>query len=447
MPKQLVDTTREQALKILRKTESAFSFPKLLIASQDEASQSERARSLVYQLVMGTLRYRETLDWCINRVSTTPVNELSSWIRNILRLGLYQILYLDRIPKSAAVNESVNLAKKYGHRGTAGLVNAVLRNSHREELLQAIEALREDRAADISVKYSHPLWIVEMLIADWGRERTLRILKGNNAIPPITARTNTLRIDRKRLLEKLEEEGVHASPIPLSEEAIELVPNGSPWKLKAYKEGLFYLQDVSSMFASYCMEPEPGQVVLDTCAAPGGKSTHLAALMQNQGKLYALDVHDHRITLIKENAARLGVRILEVQKKDATEELASAFPDMDRVLTDVPCSGLGVVRRRIDLKWRLRPQQLTGLAELQSAILERASACVRPGGLLVYCTCTLLKRENEQMVNQFLERHSQFHVEQVPQPLEKYRTDDGFVQILPGDEDMDGFFIARLRRI
>jgi 16S rRNA (cytosine967-C5)-methyltransferase len=448
MPKQLVDPTREQALKILRKTETALSFPKLLMTSQEESATARRARALVYQLVMGTLRYRATLDWALDRKSSAPVTELSSWIRNILRMGLYQILFLDRIPKSAAVDESVKLAKKYGHAGTAGLVNAVLRNSHREELLQAIEDMPEDNPADLAVKYSHPQWMVETLLADWGMEQTIRILKNNNVIPPVTGRVNTILTERERLLAELQEQGVHVSALPLAVEAVEFAGDGSPQNSAAYEKGLFYLQDVSSMLAAHCIDAQPGQRVLDACAGPGGKATHMAALMRNEGEIYALDAHAHRVALIEENARRLGARIIQARRQDATEDLTAAYGGVDRALTDVPCSGLGVIRRRIDLKWRLRPQQVDELARLQSAILERAAECVRPGGLLVYCTCTITRKENAGLVKQFLQRHTLFRVAPVaPAVPEKYVDDEGFAQILPGDDNMDGFFIARLKRL
>lgn len=448
MPRQDVDPSREQALQILRKTETAFSFPKLLLAAQEETAASQRSRAFVYQLVMGTLRYRATLDWALSRASTTPPGDLTSWIRNILRMGLYQILYLDRVPKSAAVDESVKLAKKYGHAGTAGLVNAVLRNLHRSEVLDAVASLPENAPANLSVKYSHPPWIVETLIADRGMEQAIRILKGNNEIPPVSARVNGLRTDRRDLMERLHRAEVRVSASPLHDEALEFAADGSPARLAEHDEGLFYLQDVSSMFVPYCLEPEPGQTVLDACAGPGGKATHLAALMHNRGRIHALDIHDHRIRLIERNARRLGAEIIDVRKRDAAADLLEDFPDMDRVLVDAPCSGLGVIRRRVDLKWRLRPQQIEELVRLQSGILDRTAECVRPGGVLVYCTCTVNKRENEGIVREFLLRHERFRAApSIPRPLEKYLTDEGFVQIMPGDDGMDGFFIARLRRL
>jgi 16S rRNA (cytosine967-C5)-methyltransferase len=448
MPRQKVDPSRENALKALRRTETALSFPKLLFGQPVELTiEQERDRAFIYQIVMGTLRHRGALDWALEKLRGAPLDELTPWIRNILRMGLYQILYLDRVPKSAAVDESVKLAKKYGHRGTAGLVNAVLRNAQREALLNSVASLGEQSPDDISVKYSHPVWMVELLIEEFGRDAAIEILKNNNLVPPLTARANMLLTTREALVEKLKEEGVRADPLPYPDEAVALEGVSSPQALEAHRSGLLYFQDPSSMLAAHCLEVEPGMQALDVCAAPGGKATHLAALMENKGKIHALDVHEHRVALIEENARRMGASIIEARRVDADVELAAQFGSMDRVIVDVPCSGLGVVRRRLDLKWRLQPDRIEKLARLQSDILERAAECVRPGGLLLYCTCTLTRRENSGVVTDFLSRRTDFK----PYPahsarLKKYSTEDGFIQILPGDDNMDGFFIARLKR-
>ncbi|RJP64702.1 MAG: 16S rRNA (cytosine(967)-C(5))-methyltransferase RsmB [Candidatus Abyssobacteria bacterium SURF_17] len=449
MPRQKVDPSREQALKILRRTETSLSFPKLLLECPDERTdEAVRDRAFTYQLVMGTLRHRGTIDWALGRLYDHSLDDLTPWIRNILRMGLFQILFLDRVPQSAAVDESVKLAKKYGHAGTAGLVNAVLRNAKREALLTDIDSLAEDCVENIAAKYSHPQWLVELLLDDFSKETVIRILKNNNAAPPLTARVNTLKTTREELLKELEREGVRAVPVPSSDEAIELLSGANPAALPAHKRGLFYLQDVSSMLAARCLEPKPGHKVLDVCAGPGGKTAHIAALMENRGRLFALDVHGHRIALINENAKRLGITIIEARKQDATGNLAADYGGMDRVIADVPCSGLGVIRRRIDLKWRLRPQRIDSLTGLQANLLERAAECVGEGGILLYCTCTVTRRENADVVAAFLKRHPEF----VPSPewppqLRRYAGSEGFVQILPGDENMDGFFIARLRRL
>ena len=449
MPRPKVDPAREQALQILHRTETSLSFPKLLIEySVERAVSTERDKALTYQLVIGTLRHRGTLDWALRKLCKTPLEDLTPWIRNILRMGLYQILFLDRIPKSAAVDESVKLAKRYGHAGTAGLVNAVLRNAKRDQLLHSIQSLGEDAIPDIAAKYSHPEWLAELLLNDWGKEKAIETMKHNNAIPPLTARVNTLRATRDALLQEFETEGIQARPLPHTDETIELISVSAPWKLDAHKRGLFYLQDPSSMLAAHCLAAQPGEKVLDVCAGPGGKATHSAALMNNAGEIYALDVYDHRIKLIEENARRLGATIIETHKQDATADLKSRYGEMDRVVADVPCSGLGVIRRRVDLKWRLRPEQIDELVRLQSAILDSAAECVRRGGILLYCTCTVTRRENSEMVKDFLHHHPEFTIDaSPPKQLEKYLSEEGSVQIMPGDDDMDGFFIARLRRL
>jgi 16S rRNA (cytosine967-C5)-methyltransferase len=454
MARQRVDIPRELALKVLRRTETSLSFPKLLLDQSEARSalMEQRSKAFTYELVMGTLRRRGTLDWAIGTVCGTPIDKLTPWIRNILRIGMYQILYLGGVPKSAAVDESVKLAKKYGHAGTVGLVNAVLRNSNKEKIFAALEAMDEDQSAGIAIKYSHPAWIVEQLREDWGLEAALKIMTGNNIIAPLVARVNTLRATREELLEELARAEVSASPLAHAPEAVVLEGVSSPPKLNAHKNGRLYFQDTSSMLAAHCLDVEPGMKVLDTCAGPGGKSTHLAALMNNEGVVYALDLHEHRVELIDENAQRLGVKIVEARLGDATKDLAQAYAGMDRVLVDAPCSGLGVARRRVDLKWRLRPERIEEVAQLQTAILERAAACVKSGGILVYSTCTVTRRENDMVVDKFLRAHPEFKIdaglpETAPKIMKSFATEEGFVRIFPGDEGMDGFFIARLRRM
>ncbi|GAB4341456.1 MAG: 16S rRNA (cytosine(967)-C(5))-methyltransferase RsmB [Candidatus Abyssubacteria bacterium] len=447
--KHKVDPIREDALKILRRTESALSFPKILIEySVERMATTARERAFEYQLVMGVLRYRGTLDWALEKLCDSPVEQLTPWIRNILRMGLYQILFLDRIPQSAAVDESVKLAKRYGHRGTAGLVNAVLRNAKKNELLRELQSLDEESFPNLAAKYSHPQWLVELLVNEWGRPRAVEIMKRNNEIPPLTARCNTLCTSRDALLRKLESEGIRAGALPHVPEGIEFPASTTPWRLKAHKRGLFYLQDASSMLAASCLGAEPGQTILDACAGPGGKATHLAALMRNRGKIYALDLYEHRLKLVRDNARRLGVRIIEPRLQDATRDLAREYAGVDAALVDAPCSSLGVIRRRVDLKWRLRHEQIGQLADLQRSILERVAECVRPGGTLLYCTCTITREENTDIVEGFLASHPEFAAEkEFPARVARYTRQDGFVQVLPGQNNMDGFFIARLRRL
>jgi 16S rRNA (cytosine967-C5)-methyltransferase len=449
MPRQKVDPIREDGLKILRRTESALSFPKILIEySVERMAPTARERAFEYQLVIGTLRQRGTLDWALGKLCDIPVEQLTPWIRNILRMGLYQILFLDRVPQSAAVDESVKLAKRYGHRGTAGLVNAVLRNARKEDLLRELNSLDEESVPNLAAKYSHPEWLVELLIAEWGKQRAVEIMRSNNAIPPLTARVNTLRTSRETFLRELDAEGVQAKPLPHVRDGIEFGPSSAPWRLPAHERGLFYLQDASSMLAALCLGAEPGQTILDACSGPGGKAVHLAALMRNKGKIYALDLYEHRLNLVRENASRLGAAIIEPRLQDATLDLSKDYAGVDAAIVDAPCSSLGVIRRRVDLKWRLRPEQIVELARLQRSILGRAAECVRSGGVLLYCTCTITREENAGVVKGFLEGHADFELDRkFPAGIARYLTEDGLVQILPGVENMDGFFIARLRRL
>ncbi len=434
---------------MLHRTETSLSFPKLLVEQSDpQLPFNKRSKAFTYELVMGTLRRRGTLDWALEKACDRPLSDLTPWIRNILRLGLYQILYLGGVPKSAAVDESVKLAKKYGHAGTAGLVNAVLRNSNRKKFLSELDSLEETGAADLAAKHSHPEWMVERLIEDWGRNRAIEIMEADNVIAPLTARANTLRITMDDLVQELVREGINAEPHPHAPEALVLEGVSNPPGLEAYKKGLLYYQDASSMLAARCLDVEPGMNVLDVCAGPGGKSTHLAELMSNTGRVFALDLHEHRVELIKENARRLGADIVDARTGDATKDISGEYCAMDRVIADVPCSGIGVIRRRVDLKWRLKPERIGELARLQSKILEGASACVKPGGILLYCTCTITHEENSGVVNGFLRRHGNFEPDaSLPKEMEKYVTEEGFAQILPGEENMDGFFVARLRRL
>jgi 16S rRNA (cytosine967-C5)-methyltransferase len=327
-------------------------------------------------------------------------------------------------------------------------VNAVLRNSKREEFLNSVESLDDNCLSDIPMKYSHPAWMVELLVEDWGRETAIEILRRNNDIPPLVARVNTLRTTRDMLVRQLDADGIMAAPLPQTGEAVKIhSAQAPPSDIQAHKDGLLYFQDAASMLAVQCLDARPGQEIIDVCAGPGGKATHIAALMENKGKILALDIHDHKVGLVQDNAQRLGVSIIETRKEDATAGLEAYHGKMDRVLADVPCSGIGVIRRRLDLKWRLVPERIDECASIQARILESAAECVRTGGILLYCTCTVTQKENSGTVQDFIRRHPEFKIDpELPPHLEKYRTKQGFVQIMPGSEDMDGFFIARLRR-
>jgi 16S rRNA (cytosine967-C5)-methyltransferase len=399
-------------------------------------------------LTYGVLRWRGRLDWLIRHFSKIPFEKIDSEIVNILRLGFYQILFLSRTPVSAAVNESVELAKRIRGKGGAGFVNAILRSFLRLEDEIPYPNIKEDPALQISAFQSHPLWLVRRWLEEMGEEETLKICVINNQISPLILRANTLKIDRGNLIEKLREKGLSPYPTPFSEEGI-LVSNPPPIsELPFLKEGLYIIQDEASQLVISILDPKPGERILDACASPGGKTTHIAQRMGNEGEVYALDLTMEKLGLIKEMCQRLGIKIVKTIKGDATNSLP--IPEgleFDRVLADVPCSGFGTIRRNPDLKWRRGEEDIRRLSDLQSSILRKLSFYVKKGGILVYSTCTVFHEENEDVVEKFLDEHPEFRLDQIDGVLpEKYYffVQKGYFKTFPPRNHMDGFFVARL---
>ena len=363
------------------------------------------------------------------------------------------MLYLDRIPPDAAVNEAVNIAKKRGHRGVAGMVNGILRNAERNrDSLTIPDHL--PMAKRISLQHSHPEWLVKRWLAQYGEEETVAMCADNNRPPHVSVRVNRLRSERERMLTLLREQGIEAAPSLLSKDGIVILSRGgnlahSDW----YRGGALSIQDESSMVVAAIVDSKPGMRVLDCCAAPGGKTTHIAETMNDEGEVWANDLHEHKQALIQDQARRLGLRSIRTLVSDAAQ-LGERFPaaHFDRILLDAPCSGLGVIRRKPDIKWRKTPEELRGLPDLQLELLKAASSLLRPGGVLVYSTCTVEPDENERVIAKFLEQHAPHFVPDrelpslVPESLHpNIDRETGSVRILPHHYGSDGFFIARLR--
>jgi 16S rRNA (cytosine967-C5)-methyltransferase len=345
----------------------------------------------------------------IRHFSKIPFEKIELETLNILRLGLYQILFLSRTPASAAVNESVELAKRFRGKGGAGFVNAVLRSSIREKDEIPYPKIDEDPALHLSVVQSHPLWLTERWFKEMGVQETLNICTFNNQISPLTLRTNTLKINRKDLIEKLRQKGLSPSPTTYSEEGIVLKDPPPTSELPFIKEGFYIIQDEASQGVTFILGPKQG-TNSDVC--PGSKSTHIAQKMENRGEIYALDLSQGKIDLIEEMCQRLGIRIVKTIKGDATKILlVPQGVKFDRILADVPCSGFGTLRRNPDLKWRRREKEIRRLSELQSSILRNLSAYVRGGGVLLYSTCTVFREENEDVVKKFLGEHPEFQLD------------------------------------
>ena len=408
-------------------------------------------RAFLTELTYGVIRWRERLDWVIRHFSKIPIEKIELETLNILRLGLYQILFLSRTPSSAAVNESVELAKRIRGKGGAGFVNAVLRSAIRQKDEIRYPDIHEDPVLHLSVVQSHPLWLVQRWVRERGVEETLQICMFNNQISPLTLRTNTLKINRENLLEKLKEEELSPIPTVYSEEGIVLQHPPPTSELPFLRKGLAIIQDEASQLVTSILDPKPGEQILDACAAPGGKTTHMAQRMENQGGIYALDLSNAKLDLIEGLCERLGIGIIKTVKGDASKILpVPQGMKFDRILADVPCSGFGTLRRNPDLKWRRGEVDIQRMGELQFSILRNLSMYVEEGGFLIYSTCTVFREENEDVVEKFLEAHPEFQLDRMDNLLpEKSRPliEGSYFKTFPPKGEMDGFFAARLIKL
>ena len=401
-----------------------------------------RDAALATRLCYGVLQHRGMLDFFLEQLLTGKLKDLHPLVRDILHLGLYQIYELDKIPDNAAVNESVLLAKKYcrWQRSAPGLVNGVLRNAVRTK-----GTLKQPTTLEI--RYSHPQILIDLLRGYVGEENLEPMLAANNDTPQTVVQVNTLRITTEELVQKLAQEDVTALPHSWMKDCLVLGSTGDIEHLTSFKEGLFYVQDAASKLAVQCAKIPQGEDVrvLDCCAAPGGKSFAAAIAMGGKGKLRSADIHRHKTTLIQNGADRLGLHNILVREQDATQNHRTWFQKMDVVLCDVPCSGYGIIRKKPDIRYK-DPAEMERLPQLQLQILCEQAEYVKPGGVLMYSTCTLVRRENEAVVEAFLRHHKNFHLEKLELPEVFPENTSGMLRLVPGQYDTDGFFIARLRR-
>ena len=405
-------------------------------------------RGLFAELVFGVLRRQGTLDYILSGLLAQPLARQEPQVLIFLRLGLYQLLYLDRIPESAAVNESVNLAKQILPRAS-GLVNAVLRNYLRHKDSVIFPDPVAAPAASIAARHSHPAWLVKLWFSQIGEAETELLAEASSLQPPLTLRTNTLATTREELLEKFAANGITAAPCRFSPFGLMVEGRHHIPGLPGFREGLFAVQDEASQMAGILLDPQPGERVLDTCAAPGGKATHLAQLMDNRGELLAMDNAGSKLPLIQETAQRLGITIIRTRAADLLQSGAFPADAFDRVLLDAPCSGLGVIRRNPEAKWRVTPEDVTRLAAVQKTMLKNAIRMLKPGGVLLYSTCSTTLEENEAVVRDFLSRHPHCVLENLNEIFPDYRelfTEEGMFRAWPHRHGMDGFFSARIRK-
>lgn len=441
-----MDKAREFAMKILYDVHVNGAYANIaLMKAFQKNSFDDLSRKFITELVYGAVKAGDTLDWIIKKYVNRPLEKIPPYIHEILRLGMYQIFFLDKIPHSAACNEAVELTKKYGHAGLVKFVNAVLRSAVREPERARIND--DDKSIEaIALRFQHPAWMIERFIKEFGYDETVLLCKNNNKSPVLSIRVNTLKITRNDLLNRLKEEAVEAELSSWSDDGILCFSHPALNTWNSLHEGLFQIQDESSMQVSEVLGAKPGEFIIDACSAPGGKATHIATLMKNTGRLLAFDIHEKKIKKIKENATRLGITIIETQCLDARKIGELYFAKADRVLVDVPCSGLGVLSRKPDARWRKNPDEIKKLPDLQSEILHSAANAVKPGGLLVYSTCTILPEENDDVVNSFLRDNTDFKLEKTGELLPLKKRAENTVQFYPQRDFLDGFYIAAMRK-
>ncbi len=439
------DNPREAALRILHDVDTRGMFSdRLLDGAHSRGGWDPRDEALLHELVKGTLRWRGRIDWVLDQIVHIGIEQVQPWVRNVLRLGAYQILFLDRIPDHAAVDEAVKLANQYGHAGTAGLANSVLRRLADEKDSFVIPA--GDDAPSLAAWGSHPLWLVERWLARFGVDATRALMMANNRHIPVGLRVNPLRGTRDELIACLAVEGVTARPAQYSPDLVWIDEHQSPGKLAAFKQGYCTIQDESEALVGRLVGPQPHERLLDLCAAPGGKSTHLAELMGDEGEVWAMERAPERVQSLEAAVARLGVHSIHVVQGDGR---SYAFPmPFDRVLVDAPCSGLGVLGRRADARWRKTPDILTEMPAIQLDLLGAAGLRLRPGGVLVYSVCSFEPEETTELVERFLHTNPAF-VHEDPNDLlpEGLVDENGFMRVLPHIHGCDGAFAARFRKI
>ena len=404
-----------------------------------QAKLEDADRRFATELVNGAVKARGTLDFILGRMVSRPLRKLEPAVYCILHLGLYQIFYLDRIPVSAACNESVNLAKKFSHRGTDKFVNGVLRSTLRQK-----ELLWEIIQKDISLRLCHPQWLVQRWQKQFGTVETEALCRWDNEPASLCLRVNPLMTTRDSFLQDLREMGCEAEVSFWCPDGILITKSpGLPALLQTFPHS-FYVQDESSMLPAMLLQPKAGEEILDMCAAPGGKTTHMAALMENKGRITACDIYPHKLKLIDENAKRLKLDNIKTELQDGTVLREEWIESFDRVLVDAPCSGLGVLRRRAEARWTKTQKGLQEFSALQQVILANASRYVKPGGVLMYSTCTLEEQENGKQTERFLQNHQEW--KQVGFVHPRTRALHKELQLYPQRDGVDGFYLTLLQK-
>ena len=437
---------REIAYKVLLDIEKNKNYSNMAINKHfKDVKMSNQDRGLATEIIYGVIENKYYIDYMIDKLSKVKTNKMEIYVKTLLRMGIYQIMFLNSVSDYAAVNETVNLAKKKNSK-VSGFINGILRNVIRQK--EEIGKVKTKDDVDyLAIKYSYDKWMIRNWMIHFGKEFTEELLEANNERPNIYLRTNTLKITRDELIKKLEKQNIKAEKVNVVEEAIKVEHLKDIENNSLYKEGLFTVQDVSSMLVGKVMNPKENSLVLDVCSAPGGKTTHMATLMNNTGQVVSRDIYDHKLKLIKAASKRLGLTNVDVEEFDGMKLDRESIGKFDYVLADVPCSGLGIIRRKPEIKYKEK-EEFRQLPPIQKKILENASKYVKVGGTLIYSTCTIQDSENIDVVNEFLQKNKNFElvpIKEVNVDLEN--QEKGYMKIYPNVHNMDGFFISKLIRV
>ena len=461
----MVDKVRELALKILYKMDKDNSYSNILLNESFNKIRKEgnknnldnRDFAFVSEILYGVTTWKLTLDEIIKKYSKIKLNKISLWILNILRFSIYQIVFLDKIPKSAAVNEGVNLAKKYGNKGSIGFTNAILRKVTKKDYEEFFSIKDENKR--LSFCYSMPLWIIEELKEEgFSYNKIENFCKASILRPKVSIRVNRLKTSKEELKAILEKEGFKSEE-GILEDFLILDRVNNIENLEAFKNGFFTVQDEVAGLSALVLEPKEQEILLDACSSPGGKTTYLAEMMENKGEIFAFDVYEHRTKLVEENSKRLGINIIKTKVNDAScynEDYKNKF---DKILLDVPCLGIGVLKRKPDIKWQKKKEDIEEISKLQFEILDICSKYLKPGGEIVYSTCSVFKKENRDIIEKFLGKNSNFKLDNLYNLLNgkiynknkffiQYidKENNGYLEVLQ-NEKTDGFFICKLKNI
>lgn len=439
---------RIQAIETLKKIFKDKSYSNIVI-NNDMKNVDHRFISLYRKSVLGVIENLIFIDWIINEVSSTKTKKMELDILITLRLAVYQLFFLDKSHENIVVNESVQYIKDKGNIRASKFVNAVLRNILRskQELEEKINKLSFDDF--LSVKYSYPKELVKKWKVQFGKEKVEEVLIANNVEAPLEIRVNTLKISRDDLIKLFEQKNIKAHKCKYANKGIILENPYEIDKQDEYKNGLFSIQSESSMLAGQILNPKEESLLIDMCAAPGGKSLNAAEIMNNKGKIISRDIYGGKLSLIDKEARRLGISIVNTEEYDATKLDESLIGKADYIIADVPCTGLGIIRRKPEIKYKNTEDDLKEIRKIQYKILENAAKYLKADGRLVYSTCTTEKKENIELINEFLNKNNEFVMEDISQAIDMYFTTskDGYIEIYPHIHNMDGFFIAKIKRL